>query len=352
MTADSGTGREAGREVGQEAGQKAGSGAVATVGSRSPDVAVILPCYNEGAAIARVVAAFSKALPDARIYVYDNGSTDDTVARAAAAGARVRVETEKGKGNAMRRAFADVDADIYVMADGDGTYDAGAAPGMIARMCAETLDMIIGVRAHRNEEAYRPGHVFGNRAFSFLFRRFFASRFTDILSGYRVLSRRFVKSFPMGAKGFEIELEMSAHAALLRLPSAEVETAYGARGEGSTSKLKTYRDGAAILQRMFRFLQLYRPRVVYGALGLASAFIAFMLAGPVVVEYFQSGLVPRFPTLIVAMAFVIAAVIFFMVGVILDAEAQYFAETKRLAYLREPPPPRASPHSAPDRADP
>lgn len=305
----------------------------------APAIAVILPCLNEEAAIASVVANFRKALPSADIYVYDNASTDDTAGAAASAGAIVRREPTPGKGNAVTRAFADVDADIYVIADGDGTYDAVSAPAMIERLRRETLDMVVGVRAHSSAAAYRRGHVFGNRVFSAIFRSLFRTTYADILSGYRVLSRRFVKSFPSRARGFEIELEMSAHAALLRLPIAEIETPYGPRAAGASSKLDTLGDGARILARMFRFLRLHRPRFVYGLLGILGVGLAVILFIPVFVEFLRTGLVPRFPTLIVSAAIGLGGFACFAVGAVLDAQAQHFAETKRLAYLRLPPPP-------------
>lgn len=305
---------------------------------RGPRVAVILPCRNEEKSVGAVVAAFRAALPAAFIYVYDNASTDRTAEIARQAGARVRAELQPGKGNAMTRAFADVDADVYVIADGDGTYDASAAPAFVDRLLKEKLDMVVGVRAHRTAGAYRPGHVFGNRVFSWMFRTLFRTTFTDILSGYRVLSRRFVKSFPSRARGFEIELEMSAHAALLRLPVAEIETAYAERREGSSSKLNTLSDGFRILRRMFRFLRLHRPRFVYGVLGILFIGVGAIMFAPVLVEYLQTGLVPRFPTLIVSAALAITGIGVFFAGAILDAQAQHFAETKRLAYLRMPPP--------------
>lgn len=315
-----------------------------------PRIAVILPCYNEAAAIAKVVSDFRAALPDAAIYVFDNNSTDDTSAVAARAGAIVRRETQRGKGNVVRRAFADIEADIYVMADGDGTYDAAAAPGLIALLRRETLDMVVGTRTNHGKAAYRPGHVLGNRVFSLLFRRLFRSDFTDILSGYRVFSRRFVKSFPSGAKGFEIELEMSTHAALLRLPTAESPTVYGDRAEGTASKLNTLRDGARILRRMFRFLRLHRPRLVFVGLSLVLSALALILFAPVLFEYLRTGLVPRFPTLILSASIMIAAVILFVVGAILDAQAYYFVETKRLAYMRLPAPPTLDASQAQDEA--
>lgn len=304
----------------------------------APSIAVILPCYNEALAIAGVVTAFRRALPGAAIYVFDNASNDGTAAAARVAGAIVKSEPRKGKGNVVRRAFADIEADIYVLADGDGTYDATSAPAMIERLVTQTLDMVVAVRAHSQEQAYRPGHVFGNRVFSFLFRRLFRSNFTDILSGYRVFSRRFVKSFPSGAQGFEIELEMSTHAALLRLPVDEILTPYHPRAEGSESKLNTYRDGARILRRMIRFLRLHRPRLVYVGLSVIFGLSATVLLVPIIVEFLRTGLVPRFPTLILSMALMLGSLILFVVGAILDAQANYFAETKRLAYLRAPAP--------------
>jgi len=308
-----------------------------------PRIAVILPCLNEEAAIGGVIAAYRKALPSAEIHVYDNASDDATARVAAAAGAIVRSEPDPGKGNALTRAFADVDADIYVVADGDGTYDAACAPAMLERLRRETLDMVVGARAHASGAAYRPGHVFGNRVFSAIFRLLFKTTYTDVLSGYRVLSRRFVKSFPSRARGFEIEIEMSAHAALLRLPVAEIETPYAERLQGGASKLKTLRDGARILRRMFRFLRLHRPRFVYGLLGVFCVGVASVLFIPILIEFLRTGLVPRFPTLIVSAALAIVGVGAFFAGAILDAQAQHFAETKRLAYLRLPPPPGLGP---------
>lgn len=302
-------------------------------------VAVILPCLNEETAIASVVADFRKALPAARVFVFDNASTDGTVRAAAAAGAIVRAEPMPGKGNALTRAFADIDADIYVVADGDGTYDAASAPAMIEKLQRERLDMVVGVRAHSAADAYRPGHVFGNQVFSGIFRSLFKANYSDILSGYRILSRRFVKSFPSRARGFEIEIEMSAHAALLRLPVAEIETRYAARAAGDASKLRTLRDGARILRRMFRFLRLHRPRFVYGVLGIVCTGVAGIIFIPILIEFLQTGLVPRFPTLIVSAALAIVGIGVFFAGAILDAQAQHFAETKRLAYLGLAPPP-------------
>lgn len=310
-----------------------------TDAKRKLDIAVILPCHNEEAAIGDVVGGFKATLPGARIYVYDNASTDGTARAAKEAGAELRTETRKGKGNALRRAFADIDADIFIVVDGDGTYDPARAPAMIETMLADTLDMVVGVRAHEEDAAYRPGHVAGNRAFSFLFRRFFRAEYTDVLSGYRVLSRRFVKSFPSVSRGFEIETEMSAHAAYLRLPVREVVTHYSARADGGESKLNTVWDGLQILRRMLTFLRLYRPLVVFGALSGLGALFSIALSLPLLEEYLRTGLVPRFPTAILSASIMLAAITVFVVGVILDTQARYFAERKRLSYLTYPPPP-------------
>ena len=307
----------------------------------SPDIAVILPCYNEEPAVADVISKFRQVLPSARIYVYDNASTDNTASVAKKAGAMVRTETMKGKGNAVRRAFADIDADIYVMADGDGTYDAAAAPALIDTMLRETLDMVVGIRSASGAHSFRRGHRLGNKAFSFLFRRLFRFEFTDILSGYRVMSRRFVKSFPSVSKGFEIELEISTHAALLRAPVREMETGYGARIDGDGSKLNTWLDGARILRRMLTFLRLHRPMLVFGLISMLGAIAAILIAAPVIAHYLETGLVPRLPTAILATSIMLAAIMMFVVGVVLDAQARYFSETKRLSYLRIPPPPTA-----------
>lgn len=302
-------------------------------------IAVILPCLNEESAIGGVVTEFRAALPDAAIYVFDNASTDDTAGAAMRAGAEVRAETRPGKGNVVTRAFADIDADIFVMADGDGTYDASSAGKMIEILRRDTLDMVVGARNHSSAAAYRPGHVFGNRVFSAAFRRLFKADYGDILSGYRVFSRRFVKSFPSRAGGFEIEIEMCAHAALLRLPVAEISTPYRERAAGAASKLNTWRDGAKILGRMFRFLRLHRPRFVYGIAGLGALAFAAILFIPIFIEFLATGLVPRFPTLIVAVSVALGGLAAFAIGAVLDAQAQHFAETKRLAYLRLDPPP-------------
>lgn len=303
-----------------------------------PRIAVILPCYNEEAAIAQTVASFRAALPGAAIYVYDNNSADRTVAVAREAGAIVRTERMQGKGNVVRRMFADVDADIYVMADGDATYDAAAAPAMIAKMRDEGLDMVVGTRIHEAADAYRRGHVLGNRAMTGLLARLFGRSFTDIFSGYRVFSRRFVKSFPVLSAGFEIETEISVHALELKMPVGEVETRYLARPEGSASKLSTYRDGARIARTIMTLYRIEKPMLFFGIIALALAILAVILAVPLVTTYMATGLVPRFPTAILATGLVILAALSSFAGLILDTVVRGRREVRRLAYLAQPAP--------------
>ena len=303
-----------------------------------PKVAVILPCYNEEAAIAQTVAGFRAALPGAAIYVYDNNSADRTVEVAREAGAIVRTERMQGKGNVVRRMFADVDADIYVMAEGDATYDAAAAPAMIAKMRDEGLDMVVGTRIHEAADAYRRGHVLGNRAMTGLLARLFGRSFTDIFSGYRVFSRRFVKSFPVLSAGFEIETEISVHALELKMPVGEVETRYLARPEGSASKLSTYRDGARIARTIMTLYRIEKPMLFFGIIALALAILAVILAVPLVTTYMATGLVPRFPTAILATGLVILAALSSFAGLILDTVVRGRREVRRLAYLAQPAP--------------
>ena len=304
----------------------------------NPSVAVILPCYNEEAAIAQTVAGFRAALPNAAIYVYDNNSADRTVEVARAAGAIVRTERMQGKGNVVRRMFADVDADIYVMADGDATYDATAAPAMIAKMLGEGLDMVVGTRIHEAADAYRRGHVLGNRAMTGLLARLFGRSFTDIFSGYRVFSRRFVKSFPVLSAGFEIETEISVHALELKMPVGEVETRYLARPEGSASKLSTYHDGARIARTILTLYRIEKPILFFGIVALALSALAVLLAVPLVITYMETGLVPRFPTAILATGLVILAALSSFAGLILDTVVRGRREMRRLAYLAQPSP--------------
>jgi len=304
----------------------------------SRTVAVILPCYNEEAAIAQTIAGFRAALPSAAIYVYDNNSRDRTVEVARAAGAVVRTERMQGKGNVVRRMFADVDADVYVMADGDATYDATAAPEMVERLFAEGLDMVVGTRVHEAAEAYRRGHVLGNRMMTGFLAGLFGRSFTDIFSGYRVFSRRFVKSFPVLSSGFEIETEISVHALELKMPVGELETAYFARLEGSHSKLNTYRDGARILRTILTLYRVEKPLQFFGLAAGLFAGAAVVLAIPLVVTYLNTGLVPRFPTAILATGLMILAFLNLFTGLILDTVVRGRREMRRLAYLAQPGP--------------
>jgi len=300
-------------------------------------IAVLLPCYNEAAAIGSTVADFRAALPDAAIYVYDNNSTDSTVACALAAGAIVRTERMQGKGHVVRRMFADIDADVYVMADGDATYDASAARALIEQLVGENLDMVVGARQSEVEAAYRRGHRFGNWLLTTLLAQLFGRTFTDILSGYRVFSRRFVKSFPVLSTGFEIETEISVHALELHMPVGEQVTRYGARPEGSVSKLSTYRDGFRILSTILSLLRSERPVLFFGAIGGALALLAVILTAPLAITYMQTGLVPRLPTAVLATGIVILAMLNVFCGLILDTVVRGRQEVRRLAYLALPP---------------
>ncbi|MGQ0659593.1 glycosyltransferase family 2 protein [Sphingosinicella sp.] len=299
-------------------------------------IAVLLPCYNEEAAIAATVAGFRAALPDAAIYVYDNNSKDRTIEVAAAAGAMVRTERMRGKGHVVRRMFADVEADIYVMADGDATYDAAVAPALVAKLIDEQLDMVVGTRVHQAADAYRRGHVLGNRTMTGILARLFGRTFTDIFSGYRVFSRRFVKSFPALSRGFETETEISVHALELAMPVGEVETAYGARPEGSESKLSTYRDGSRILRTILHLYRIERPVMFYGFYALLLALIAILISIPLAITYARTGLVPRFPTAILATGLMILAALCFFTGLILDTVVRGRREVRRLHYLALP----------------
>lgn len=297
-------------------------------------VAVLIPCYNEEKAIAQVVRDFRAALPDADIYVYDNNSGDRTVEVARAAGAVVRREPLQGKGNVVRRMFADIEADVYVMTDGDATYHAPSAPAMIAKLVEENLDMVVGTRLHSDVEgAFRQGHQWGNRLLTGFVAWLFGDRFGDMLSGYRVFSRRFVKSFPALAKGFETETELAVHALALRMPVDEVETPYGARPPGSESKLRTYRDGWRILMTIIKLFKEERPLAFFSLIFALLAAIAVLLAVPVVVTYMETGLVPRFPTAILATGIMLLAFLSLACGFILDNVTHGRREMKRLNYL-------------------
>jgi glycosyltransferase involved in cell wall biosynthesis len=302
-------------------------------GQQQPRIAVLLPCFNEEAAIGATVERFRAALPSAAIYVYDNNSSDRTRDVAAAAGAIVRSERQQGKGHVVRRMFADIDADVYVMADGDLTYDAASAPMMVEMLLAEQLDMVVGTRRHEEKDAYRGGHVLGNRLFTGLLSGLFGRSFSDIFSGYRVFSRRFVKSFPVLSSGFEIETEMSVHALELRMPVGEVETSYAARPEGSHSKLSTFSDGRRILSTILTLYRIERPVLFFGLVGALLLLVALFLATPLLITYLNTGLVPRMPTAILVTGIVIVAVLCFFAGMILDTVTRGRREVRRLAYL-------------------
>jgi glycosyltransferase involved in cell wall biosynthesis len=297
------------------------------------EVAVLIPCLNEAGGIATVVQGFRAALPFATVYVYDNGSDDDTARVAEAAGARVRREPMRGKGNVVRRMFADVEADIFIMVDGDGTYDAASAPAMVEALCSQHLDMVCGKRVESEELAYRSGHRFGNRMLTGLVAWLFGNRVTDILSGYRVMSRRFVKSFPALSSGFEIETELTVHALDLRAPVAEVPTPYGARTAGSSSKLNTYRDGWRILRTIVRLVKEERPLAFFSLGGLVLALASVGLAIPIVISWLETGLVQRVPTAILSTGLMLVAVMSLVCGLILDTVTRGRRELKRMHYL-------------------
>jgi len=305
---------------------------------QQPRIAVLLPCFNEEAAIAATVAGFRTALPGAAVYVYDNNSRDKTCEVARQAGAIVRSERQQGKGHVVRRMFADIDADVYIMADGDLTYDPKAAPAMVDLLLADQLDMVVGTRRHEASTAYRGGHVLGNRVFTGLLSGLFGRTFSDIFSGYRIFSRRFVKSFPVLSSGFEIETEMSVHALELRMPVGELETAYAARPEGSESKLSTFSDGWRILRTIVTLYRIERPVLFYGGIGALLLIAAILLSIPLVITYLNTGLVPRFPTAILVTGMTIIAVLCFFAGLILDTVTRGRREIRRLAYLSLPAP--------------
>jgi glycosyltransferase involved in cell wall biosynthesis len=302
-------------------------------GGRPPRIAVLIPCFNEAATIGQVVAEFAQALPGAAIYVYDNNSTDDTRARALALGAIVRAESLQGKGFVVRRMFADVEADIYVLVDGDATYDVASVPRLIDRLAHDQLDMVVGARAESGADAYRRGHRVGNALLTGSVARLFGRRFTDMLSGYRVFSRRFVKSFPAQSRGFEIETELTVHALELGLPVAEVATPYRARPEGSTSKLRTFSDGWRIVRLIARLYKDERPFRFFGILAALFGIASLVLGTPVVIEFVQTGLVPRLPTAVLAAALGLLAALSLTCGLILDTVTRGRKEAKRLAYL-------------------
>ena len=301
-------------------------------------VAVLIPCYNEEKAIPMVVRDFRAALPDADIYVYDNNSKDRTVEVARAAGAFVRAEPLQGKGNVVRRMFADIEADIYVMVDGDGTYDAPSALRMIDRLLTGHLDMVVGSRLQTEAAgAFRAGHHFGNKLLTGTVSKIFGDRFDDMLSGYRFFPRRFVKSSPAVSAGFETETELAVHALSLRLPVAEIETPYGVRPEGSVSKLSTYRDGIRISWMILQLFREERPAMFFSLAALALALLSIVLGVPVLVEFMQTHLVPRLPTALLSTGIMLMAFLALVAGFILDNVTRGRREIKRLAYLAIPP---------------
>jgi glycosyltransferase involved in cell wall biosynthesis len=297
------------------------------------DIAILVPCYNEERAIAKVVADFRAALPNTPVYVYDNNSRDNTVAAAKEAGAVVRRETHQGKGYVVRRMFNDIEADVYVLVDGDATYDAPSAPAMIEKLIDDRLDMVVATRVDQDVQAYRRGHRTGNWLLTGFVAHIFGHAFTDILSGYRVFSRRFVKSFPILSGGFEIETELTVHALELELPVGEVATPYYSRPSGSVSKLNTWHDGFRILWTVFRLYRVERPLPFFGAVGIALVVMSIGLAIPILVTYLQEGLVPRLPTAVLATGLVLLGFLSIAVGLILDTVTRGRREAKLMAYL-------------------
>lgn len=301
-------------------------------------IAVLVPCYNEEAAIPQVITDFRRALPEAAIYVYDNNSRDKTVEVAKAAGAIVRTEPLQGKGNVVRRMFADIEADIYVLVDGDATYDAASAPAMVKMLQDQSLDMVNGARVTTIEKAYRPGHRFGNWLLTSMVAWIFGNRFSDMLSGFRVFSCRYVKSFPALAAGFETETELTVHALELRMPTAEMQTPYKDRPEGSVSKLSTFRDGFRILWTIIVLVKEERPMQFFSLLALFLAIISTLLFMPILLQYLHTGLVPRLPTAILSMGLMILAFLSLACGLILDTVTRGRREMKRMRYLNIPAP--------------
>lgn len=297
------------------------------------NLAVILPCYNEEISIAKVISDFKAELPKARIYVIDNNSTDKTSQIAKSNDAEVIFEERKGKGNAVRRAFAEINADVYIMADGDGTYETKAASKMIESLIINKLDMVIGIRKTDEANAYRCGHRLGNKLFNLIVSKLFGEGFEDIFSGYRVMTKRFVKTFPALSTGFEIETELSVHSLQLRLPTKELPTYYGSRQDGSNSKLNTYSDGIKILLKIIRFARIYRPLLFYSLVSMFFIISSLILGFPILVDYIETGLVPRFPTAILSTGLMILGGISLISGLILDSVNIASNENKRLGYL-------------------
>lgn len=299
---------------------------------RDKTIAVLVPCMNEAMTIGAVIKGFKKSIPGCTVYVYDNNSTDDTVKAATKAGAVVGSEPRPGKGNVVRRMFAEIDADIYLMVDGDDTYDASQAPALVNKLVSEDADMVVAARIGALDQHSRAGHAFGNRMFNSVYTRIFGKEFSDIFSGYRAFSRRFVKSFPAVSAGFEIETELAAHASQLRLPVAEIPLQYKDRPEGSESKLSTMRDGMRILKTIVVLAKEYKPFYFFGAIGLMGMLLSVALAIPLLIEYSQTGLVTRFPTALLCTGIMIVSMLTVTAGVILDSIRRMRAEIKRLFY--------------------
>lgn len=299
-------------------------------------IAVLIPCFNEQVAISKVVQNFKSVIPECEVYVFDNNSSDQTREIAARAGAIVRTELLRGKGNVIRRMFADIEADIYVLVDGDDTYDPASAPIMIKTLLENRLDMVNGKRITVSQAAYRRGHQFGNWFLTFLVALIFGDKFKDILSGYRVFSRRFVKSFPALSKGFEIETELTVHALELRMPTIEIDTNYRDRPLGSSSKLRTLRDGWRILIMIFFLIKEEKPLQLFGVLSFIFLIISIILIFPVIITFIETGFVPRLPTAILAMGLMIISLISLSIGLILDSITLGRREAKRMNYLRIP----------------
>jgi len=316
--------------------QSANTSTAAEPGSVRPSIAVLVPCYNEDITIGKVVADFQTALPEATVYVYDNNSRDQTISVARAAGAVVRKEPRQGKGNVVRRMFADIEADIYVLVDGDDTYDAAAARQLVNCLIEDQLDFINALRQSTVKEAYRAGHRFGNWLLTGLVRMFFGRQFNDMLSGYKILSRRFVKSFPAMSIGFETETELAVHALELRMPSTEIATVYKERPPGSVSKLRTYSDGVQIMMLIARLVKDERPLLFFGLVGLALILLGVVLSIPLLITYLETGLVPRIPTAILSVGLVLVGVLSNFAGLVLDMTTKTRREMKRLIYLSLP----------------
>jgi len=313
-----------------------GTQALAGLIPTGPAVAVLIPCYNEASTVAAVVTAFREALPGAAVYVYDNNSTDGTFEAAHAAGALVRRERRQGKGHVVRRMFADIEADVYLLVDGDMTYDAASAPGLVRKLVEEELDFVNGSRVSHAAGAYRPGHRLGNVVLTSLVRTAFGRAFTDMLSGYKVFSRRYVKSFPAMSGGFEIETELTVHALELRMPCSEMATPYGDRPEGSSSKLHTLRDGWRILMLIVRLVKDERPLTFFGIAGLVFAVSGLAFGASVILEFAETGYVPRLPTAMLSVGLVLVGTLGCFSGIILDTVTKARQEAKRIAYLSVP----------------